>query len=512
VLLICLVVNICICGTAFAEDTSEGYVWVIPPQYDAASDFSEGLAAVRIGDWKKGKWGFIDKAGREVVPPQYNDWWSYEDGALAFRDGLARVAIGDWETGMCGFIDKTGKEVVPCMYGEARLFSEGLAAVQVCDGTGKWGFIDKTGSEVIPPQYDKVYDFSDGLAMVMIADREDEKYWNTRKWGFIDKTGKEVVPVIYDEVGEFREGRACVVQDGKLGFIDETGAIVIPLSYESPYPSHQAWYRDIMPYFSEGLAPIWDGDAYSGKYGYIDRDGNVVIPFVYDYAAQFSEGLAYVSKGGTFLIDVAVEFDDTAEDRKFGFIDRDGEVVIPLAYDCDYSSGSYAIFEQYFYDGLARVSKGTPWHMEYGIIDKTGAVTVPLQFDWIWRYGWDWNFSDGLVLVGFSNDEFYHTGVWSSCGLVNGKTGKEIASVGLYDGIEPYSEGFARVRHGEAYAWEWHGEVMYSYERLGSGKHGFIDSTGKEVVSCIFDDARSFSEGLAAVQIDGKWGYIAITE
>ena len=52
---------------------------VIEPKYDAARDFSEGLAVVNLGaGWVKefprpvvprgGKWGFIDKAGRLVVP------------------------------------------------------------------------------------------------------------------------------------------------------------------------------------------------------------------------------------------------------------------------------------------------------------------------------------------------------------------------------------------------------------------------------------------------------------
>ena len=33
---------------------------IVSWQFDAASDFSEGLAAVRIGDDKTGKWGFIE--------------------------------------------------------------------------------------------------------------------------------------------------------------------------------------------------------------------------------------------------------------------------------------------------------------------------------------------------------------------------------------------------------------------------------------------------------------------
>ena len=37
---------------------------------------------------------------------------------------------------------------------------------------------------------------------------------------------------------------------------------------------------------------------------------------------------------------------------------------------------------------------------------------------------------------------------------------------------------------------------------------GYIDSTGKTIIPLRFDDARGFSDGLAAVQVGGQWGYI----
>jgi hypothetical protein len=40
------------------------------------------------------------------------------------------------------------------------------------------------------------------------------------------------------------------------------------------------------------------------------------------------------------------------------------------------------------------------------------------------------------------------------------------------------------------------------------GKAGYIDSTGAIVIKLQFEDARHFSEGLAAVQTGEKWGYI----
>ena len=140
---------------------------VIPCQYDNACDFSEGLAEIK----KSGKWGFIDNTGREVIPCRYDD-------ASGFSEGLARVK----KSGKWGFVDKTGREVIPCKYDDAFGFSKGLAQVKK---SGKWGFIDKTGREVIPCKYDDAFGFSEGLARVK----------KSGKWGFIDKTGREVVPL-----------------------------------------------------------------------------------------------------------------------------------------------------------------------------------------------------------------------------------------------------------------------------------------------------------------------------
>jgi len=70
---------------------------IIETQFDYALAFSEGLAAVRVGDEKQAKWGYIDKSGKYVIAPQF-------DGAESFSGGLAMVRIGDKQ----GYIDKEG--------------------------------------------------------------------------------------------------------------------------------------------------------------------------------------------------------------------------------------------------------------------------------------------------------------------------------------------------------------------------------------------------------------------
>src|ERR1039457_842039 len=70
----------------FVATSKTGQI-VINPQFDGADAFSEGLAAVRIGDDKTGKWGFIDGTEKFVINPQF-------DFAFSFAEGLARVRGG----------------------------------------------------------------------------------------------------------------------------------------------------------------------------------------------------------------------------------------------------------------------------------------------------------------------------------------------------------------------------------------------------------------------------------
>ncbi len=160
--------------------------------YRYVSGFSEGFAQVA----KDGKYGFVDKNGKDVVPPIYDD-------VQDFNEGIAQVQ----KDGKYGFVDQTGKEVVPLIYDSVDSFNDGLARVEK---DGKYNFIDKTGKEVVPSEYDIGWgEFSEGFADV----RKGKKY------GYIDKSGNEAVPMIYDEAKEFSEGLAWVRKGEKWGIL-----------------------------------------------------------------------------------------------------------------------------------------------------------------------------------------------------------------------------------------------------------------------------------------------------
>ena len=67
------------------------------------------------------------------------------------------------ENGKYGYIDRTGKVVIEPQFEEVKEFSEGMAAVRIKD---KWGYIDSTGKIAVEPKFKVVREFSEGLATV----------------------------------------------------------------------------------------------------------------------------------------------------------------------------------------------------------------------------------------------------------------------------------------------------------------------------------------------------------
>ena len=57
------------------------------------------------------------------------------------------------------------------------------------------------------------------------------------------------------------------------------------------------------------------------------------------------------------------------------------------------------------------------------------------------------------------------------------------------------------------YDWAWDFSQSLACVEVND-KWGYIDTKGNIVIPAVYDDAYSFSQGLAAVKVNGKWGYI----
>jgi hypothetical protein len=243
---------------------------------DFAFEFKDGIAYVFIG----GKKGIIDTSGKITYPNNCDlipHWARYSEGLASFMN----------KDGRWGYVDRQGRVVVPAQFYLASDFSEGLACVQTEKG---YGYIDKAGVFIIKPVFDSADSFSEGLARVCQKER----------WGYIEKSGKLVLKSQYAAARQFSEGLAYVqIREAsppeggrsilRWAYIDRSGRFVIgPRSGDESWEI-STWYPDCTE-FSEGLA----AQSADGKFGYIDKAGHWVIPPQFHRPGRFSNGLAGV--------------------------------------------------------------------------------------------------------------------------------------------------------------------------------------------------------------------------
>lgn len=107
----------------------------IEPRYAWAGDFGEGRAVVAVAapDGEEGlRMGLIDREGKEIIPPEYDDL-SWDGSRYAYAD----------RGGRHGCLDRTGRTVVPLEYDWIGEFDFGFALV---GREGRYGYVDETGA------------------------------------------------------------------------------------------------------------------------------------------------------------------------------------------------------------------------------------------------------------------------------------------------------------------------------------------------------------------------------
>jgi hypothetical protein len=182
-------------------------------------------------------------------------------------------------------------------------------------------------------------------------------------------------------------------------------------------------YDEKNPYY-EGLARV----KMNKKYGFIDRDNNVVIPIKYDEADDIPMSKMY-----------RVKFNN-----EWGFVNSKGvEVVNPKYEDIGYlPSGN--IFE-------------AKLHGKWGIVDLQGEIIIPFTYEFIHHR---------------TDDELIEAKLKGKWGFINIK-----------------NEVIIPLKYDETSGFIW---VSRKYAIIKRGKkYGLIDRTGKEIIKPQFEDIVS---------------------
>lgn len=254
--------------------------------------------------------------------------------------------------------------------------SEGLICTRIDD---KFGTINLKGEIVHQFKFSDSLDFKDGLAWAY--DDADGKF-------IVDSQGHSLFPASdFDTVG-WRGFFEVANEDREVALVSKEGKLLTPFQYVS--------IQD----FSEGLAVALTKDY---KFVYLDESGHVALKLddnIKD-ADNFKNGLAIVRN----------------QNKKYGFINKRGELVIDFLYDNAeiFDSNGYAVIgenERYgLIDALGNIiikplfkslnrCEDTDFYIfqiqdKYGVIDCNNHIVVKAEYDEIRSYLYD-----GLFYVG----------------------------------------------------------------------------------------------------------------
>jgi hypothetical protein len=289
-------------------------------------------------------------------------------------------------------------------------------------------------------------------------------------------------------------------KENKWGFKDFKNVLIIESIYDDYFP------------FQEGKAAVKKDE----NWGFINIKGDVCSDFIYERVESYYDGMAAVSirstneystvtnTFGISKIDNSTYQVDRQYFLKWGFINHDGELVIPIQYEnVKRFSEGLAMVETLinYYDGMIWNEK----KYKYDFIDKTGDIKIELK-NFENSSGWDrdfWHFHNKPFIFNGGRCKVYTQYVskaFNQDAIIN-KSGDIIVSNLNYDRIMSYSEGLAAVAHVD--------ELEDSDgEKYFKQKWGFIDINGNEVIGCKFEEVGSFKEGIAPVRLNNKWGFI----
>jgi hypothetical protein len=352
--------------------------WALEPVYQYKRELSDGLAQV----WQGNKVGFIDRAGRMVIPPTFGP-----NGTHDFSDGMPVPAqLGN----RVGLIDRSGNWVVEPKYNN-------IYAVSGEGGSNRElfrGFMANRGP---------ITDILDRNGKVLIGGMTPWRGWSTSRTtlgGGIQVTSVPgQYPMFCDDgriIGFFDRKPRLFARDG-MSLDPSQGEMWWPLTCEPPYVVKlgaryvhvDRWLRpltaekfDAVGLFRDGLAAV----VLRGKHGLIRDDGTWAIEPRFDAASPIGRDRAIVTlEGRSGVFDVANDrwitqtpFDSVCGtqshfigvvlDGKTGVIDASGAWVIQPKHD---GLGLIPVF------GLVAARVGNKW----GFIDLTGSEVIEARYD-----------------------------------------------------------------------------------------------------------------------------------
>lgn len=329
---------------------------------------------------KNGKYGLIDLEGKILLEANYEDIYSLK----GIKGSLITVKEGNK-----GVITTEGKELVPNSYSEIKGLGKDTNLYIVKDDKNNYGIYDRIEikyQDIKQLNNKDVYCVKESNQYKVIDSEEKEifnlkfddikqikdniiVYTKNKKYGAYDIKQNKNIRCNYDDMTYASDGNLIVKKNNSYGIIDIDNNVKQKIEYAlvgyyeetSVYeltPNNNETTQNIilnksLQEIAQGMInevnaeksyiKVWTEEGYkyynllgeekdskeilpqnkiflkkeNGKYGFIDKDGNVIIDCIYDDAKEQNEyGFAAVKKDG-----------------KWGAIDTKGNIVCETNYD-----------------------------------------------------------------------------------------------------------------------------------------------------------------------------------
>lgn len=315
---------------------------------------------------------------------------------------------------------------------------------------GEFGIVDKNLNWILPLEYDyldynKEYVIVAKEGVIEVYDKEFKKLEIENNTRIILGIGKYLYSV----------------KNNKLGVIDKNGKVIITPKYDNFLKLND---RDIMIGYKDGKSYLINletkkeklldyenfGEESEGmiltlkdrKLGYIDIEGNEIIPNKYEAAFKVQMGSKYLQ---------------VKENEKWMLVNKKGEVYKELPYD---DLGEYK-------DGYILVVSNN----KLGYIDDEGNEKIVPQFIYAT------SFKNGYAVVGEE----------SGFGVINKENEKVIPLI--YDEVEIKDN--------------------YVYVKMDN-KRGILDLNGHEILPVIYDELGDIENNILFYKKDNESGYMEL--
>lgn len=314
--------------------------------------------------------GLFELYGESVINPEEDDYSYIRVNFDESKEisGYTKLGIGFALDGYIEYIDSNG-----AVYSELPINSK-IAFIR------DWETVNIPCPEGVDYIYGSPYDSS------LLKFRKDDKY------GYLNTDGEIVIEAQFYMANNFSDGLAavCREQGGCLEYINEYGETVLKLEDVDGYKNiFQMMDEEPSCDFFDGVALIHGGnenfcidkegnrlnvknpcgmhkqgriafwDVETMLYGFADKDGNIVIPAIYSHVYDYLQsGIAHVSSTEKYYLSEETRAFETGDDNYRGFIDTQGNIVIPLEFEHPYwlwgIKGFWESFESY---GIVSVYK-----------------------------------------------------------------------------------------------------------------------------------------------------------